>query len=86
VLLITPRLARTLARPDAASVEFAAGTEASTGTPRLGAAPPIIPSVPSAPSAEEQPAIVAPAAPATPGAPGAGPQMVPFGGIKPSPQ
>src|SRR5205814_8533631 len=35
VLLITPRLARTLARPDAASVEFAAGTEASTGAPRL---------------------------------------------------
>jgi len=48
VLLITPRLARTLARPDAASVEFAAGTESSTGTPRLGAAPPIIPSVPGA--------------------------------------
>ena len=69
-------------------MEFAAGTESSTGTPRLGAAPPIIPSVPSGPlpSAEEQPAIVAPAAPATPAAPGAGPQMVPFGGIKPSPQ
>ncbi|HEX2200294.1 MAG TPA: secretin N-terminal domain-containing protein, partial [Burkholderiales bacterium] len=33
VLLITPRLLRTLARPDAGSVEFAAGTEASTGTP-----------------------------------------------------
>ena len=45
MLLITPRLARTLARPDAASVEFAAGTEASTGTPRLGAAPPIIPGI-----------------------------------------
>src|SRR3954465_13716113 len=49
VLLITPRLARTLARPDAASVEFAAGTEASTGTPRLRAAPPIIPSAPRVP-------------------------------------
>src|SRR5438477_3169120 len=36
VLLITPRLVRTLARPDASSVEFAAGTDASTGAPRLG--------------------------------------------------
>jgi general secretion pathway protein D len=86
ILLITPRLARTLARPDAASVEFAAGTEAATGTPRLGAAPPIIPSVPVAPSAEEQPPIAAPSAPATPAAPGAPVQMVPFGGVKPSPQ
>jgi general secretion pathway protein D len=86
ILLITPRLARTLARPDAASVEFAAGTEAATGTPRLGAAAPLIPSLPVAPSAEEQPAIVAPGAPATPAAPGAPVQMVPFGGVKPSPQ
>jgi general secretion pathway protein D len=32
VLLITPRLLRQIARPDAASVEFAAGTESSSGT------------------------------------------------------
>jgi len=31
MLLITPRLMRTIARPGASSVEFAAGTEASTG-------------------------------------------------------
>ena len=56
VLLITPRLMRTLARPDAGSVEFAAGTEASTGTPRLGAAPLTIPSIPPPPpTAEDQP-------------------------------
>ena len=42
VLLITPRLMRSLARPDAGSVEFAAGTEASTGAPG-GLAPSIIP-------------------------------------------
>ena len=35
VLLITPRLMRGLTRPEAGSVEFAAGTEASTGVPRL---------------------------------------------------
>jgi len=88
VLLITPRLARTLARPDAASVEFAAGTEASTGTPRLGAAPPSIPSIP-APTPVEEPAVPVtptPAAPATPPAPGTPPAMVPFGGVKPAPQ
>ena len=94
VLLITPRLARTLARPDAASVEFAAGTEASTGTPRLGAGPAGIPGVvpqppisgaapteaPGAPPEGEQPPLVQPAKPAAP------PAMVPFGGVKPSPQ
>jgi general secretion pathway protein D len=91
VLLITPRLVRTLARPDAASVEFAAGTEASTGTPRLGAAPPIIPGIAPAP----QPPITGGAAPTEstgepplvePAKPAAPPAMVPFGGVKPSPQ
>jgi general secretion pathway protein D len=93
VLLITPRIARTLTRPDAASVEFAAGTEASTGTPRLGAAPPIIPQIPPTtpvPGAtpgqpqgtggEQEPSLVQPAKPAT------GPQLVPFGGVKPPAQ
>ncbi len=84
VLLITPRLMRTLARPDAGSVEFAAGTEASTGTPRLGAAPLSIPSIapPAAPS-EDQPAPPpATTPPATPGMP----LIVPFGGVKPPAQ
>ena len=95
VLLITPRLMRTLARPDAASVEFAAGTEASTGAPRLGAAPAFIPGAAPAPQppisggaaptespsgAEGEPPLVQPPKPAAP------PAMVPFGGVKPSPQ
>jgi len=70
VLLITPRLVRTLARPEVRSTEFAAGTEASTGSP-AGAAPFILP-----PQPQPQPA--APAKPAPSGA-----DQVPFGGIKP---
>ena len=84
VLLITPRLMRTLARPEAGSVEFAAGTEASTGTPRLGAAPLTIPSIP--PPSQPQSDDVAPppttTAPATP----TQPLIVPFGGVRPAPQ
>jgi len=89
VLLITPRIVRTLQRPEAAAVEFAAGTEASTGTPRLGAAPlslPVVSPLPpeGAPQADiPQPPIVTP--PATPAAPGSPPAMVPFGGVQPSP-
>jgi general secretion pathway protein D len=81
VLLITPRLQRTLARPEAGSVEFAAGTEASTGAPRLGSpALSITPAEPAAafPGAE---AVPAPAM-----QPPAAPVLVPFGGVKPSPQ
>ncbi len=89
VLLITPRLQRTLARPDAGSVEFAAGTEAQTGIPRLGggagisASPPFEPPVTVAPGtpSEEMGAAAAPAA-----QPPAAPVLVPFGGVKPSPQ
>ncbi len=90
VLLITPRLQRTLARPDAGSVEFAAGTEAQTGIPRLGgagagisASPPFEPSATTAPGtpSEEMGAAAAP-----PPQPPAAPVLVPFGGIKPSPQ
>jgi general secretion pathway protein D len=90
VLLITPRLMRSLARPEAASVEFAAGTEASTGTPRLGAAPPFLP-VPTEPGAPTPP--VQPPPPESSGVPvvppqqpPTGPQVVPFGGVKPTPQ
>jgi len=70
VLLITPRLVRTLARPDARSMEFAAGTEASTGLP-AGAVPLVLPPQPQPP------------APAKPPAPPAGAEQVPFGGVKP---
>jgi general secretion pathway protein D len=73
VLLITPRLVRTLARPEVRSAEFAAGTEASTGAPP-GIAPPIIP-IPT-----PQPPTPAPA-PAKP--PPSGADQVPFGGVKP---
>jgi len=84
VLLITPRLMRTLARPDAGSVEFAAGTEASTGTPRLGAAPLTIPSIPPpAQPSEDQPQ---PPAATTPPATPSMPLIVPFGGVKPPAQ
>jgi general secretion pathway protein D len=84
VLLITPRLLRQLARPDAASVEFAAGTEASSGTPRLGGAAPIVglPSpaqVEGVPPPGDEPLRVP--APLTP----PGSTMVPFGGMKPPP-
>jgi general secretion pathway protein D len=81
VLLITPRLMRTLARPDAGSVEFAAGTEASTGTPRLGAAPLSIPSVPAPAPQSEPPAPQPPA-----GSQPTTPLLVPFGGVKPPAQ
>jgi general secretion pathway protein D len=70
VLLITPRLVRTLARPDARSTEFAAGTEASTGSP-AGAVPLVLPPQPQPP------------APAKPPPPPAGAEQVPFGGVKP---
>jgi general secretion pathway protein D len=71
VLLITPRLVRTLARPDARSTEFAAGTEASTGSP-AGAVPFVLP-----PQPQPQPQQPAPAKPPS------GAEQVPFGGVKP---
>jgi len=51
MLLITPRLMRTIARPGASSVEFAAGTEASTGVAAGGGfvpapIPPLEPGLP----------------------------------------
>jgi hypothetical protein len=76
---------RTLARPEAGAVEFAAGTEASTGTPRLGAAPLNIPSIPpQAQPQSDEPA--APPPPTSPPATPAVPLVVPFGGVKPSAQ
>jgi general secretion pathway protein D len=87
VLLITPRLLRQIARPDAASVEFAAGTEASSGAPRLGGAAPIV-AAPSSPTQFEgaPPPGDEPLRVPAPIAPPSGSTMVPFGGVKPTPQ
>jgi len=78
VLLITPRLVRTLARPEVRSSEFAAGTESATGAPPLGTAPiaPIQqPFVPQPPASQPQKPAQIP-----------GVEMVPFGGVQPAPQ
>jgi general secretion pathway protein D len=82
VLLLTPRLVRTLARPDARTVEFAAGTESSTGARPGPIAPLVLPLTPpqQQPQAPEE---GKPAAPAPGGAAPATPLMVPFGGSKP---
>jgi general secretion pathway protein D len=88
VLLITPHIMRTLQRPEASAMEFAAGTEASTGTPRLGAAPPPLPV--QSPAIEEP--TTPPVVPGLPGVPapnppaGAAPSVVPFGGVRPETQ
>ncbi len=81
VLLITPRLMRTLARPDAGSAEFAAGTEASSSGGPLGAVPvqqSFAPAPPQPAGAASPPAASPPAAPAPQGG-----TMVPFGGMQP---
>jgi general secretion pathway protein D len=82
VLLITPRLVRTLARPDVRSLEFAAGTEAATGAPAVGAVPaaPIFKPVPARPEPPKPP--TAPPQPTT----DPGVEMVPFGGLQPEPE
>lgn len=85
VLLITPRLVRTLARPQAHAVEFAAGTETSSGSAPLGA---LAPGSSSETQAPEQPTPQprVPDAPAVPpqSAPPPGSSMVPFGGVRDS--
>lgn len=79
VLLITPRLMRTLARPDARTVEFAAGTEASSSGGPLGAASP--PSfTPPAPQPSPSPS----AAPSPNVSTLPGGTIVPFGGVQPA--
>ena len=88
VLLITPRIVRTLARPDIRTTEFAAGTEASTGAVPMGGF-----SIPPSPAIPQPaPPVAPPPAPATAPAPAAvqqpggsppGPPMVPFGGVRP---
>jgi general secretion pathway protein D len=96
MLLITPRLLRTVARPSASMLEFAAGTEASTGVAAASGfspspAPALVP-VPEPAPAPESPQI--PGASQTPSNPASpplipsypalpAPDMVPFGGQKP---
>lgn len=83
VLLITPRLVRTLTRPDVRSIEFSAGTETATGAPPVGAgsvAPVQQPFVPQ-PPAGQAPTLQPPAPAIVPGV-----EMVPFGGVQPGPQ
>jgi general secretion pathway protein D len=86
VLLITPRLVRTVARPGVYSIEFAAGTEASTGSP-VGAPitpvqPPVLSPVPPKKPAAPQP--TPGATPLTP--PGSPPAPVPgAGAVAPPP-
>jgi general secretion pathway protein D len=77
MLLITPRLMRTIARPDARTTEFAAGTEASSSGGPLGAA--------SSPSsfAPLTPPALSPAPAVLPGATPPGGTIVPFGGVQP---
>jgi general secretion pathway protein D len=82
VLLITPRLVRTLARPEVRAAEFAAGTEAATGAP-AGLSPVALP-VPAAPQTSPATPQTSPAAPEAPKP--AGNVMVPFGGVKPAPE
>jgi general secretion pathway protein D len=94
VLLITPRLLRTLDRPDNRVIEFSAGTEASTG-PSTPVAPPLRTTpVPPTPNPALTPpltgAVRQPGAqPAPPASiretPPAALQMVPFGGLQPTP-
>jgi general secretion pathway protein D len=80
VLLITPRLMRTLVRPDARTAEFAAGTEASSSGGPLGAAsaPATFTPVSPQPSPGPSPAPYQ-TVPTPPGG-----TIVPFGGVQPA--
>lgn len=86
VLLITPRLVRTLARPEGRATEFAAGTELSSGAASLTAlqpgAPPAAISAPPAPPPAVTPAQPVPPAPQPTAPSSTAPTMVPFGGVQ----
>lgn len=93
VLLITPRLIRTLDRPDNSVIEFSAGTEASTGAaPGTVQAPFTPPVVQPRPEAKPVPApapLVPGITPQPPGSVQPKPEaqpMVPFGGLQPPPK
>ena len=82
VLLITPRLMRTLDRPDNNVIEFSAGTEASTGGASGPAPAPFTPVQPKPVAPKPAPAPLVPGiAPQAPPKPEAQP-MVPFGGVQ----
>ena len=84
VLLITPRLVRTIARPDAGTSEFAAGTEAASGLVPLGVQPlpvPVpVPAVEAPAPSLNMPVTPAAEPPASPLLPGN--TMTPFGGVQ----
>jgi general secretion pathway protein D len=77
VLLITPRLMRTIVRPDARTTEFAAGTEASSSGGPLGAgsSPSSFAPITTQPGPSPAPAVL-------PGATTPGGTIVPFGGVQ----
>jgi general secretion pathway protein D len=77
MLLITPRLVRTLARPGANESEIAAGTEASTSGVGAPGAPTALPFTPQAPANPVQSPSPSPAPFSGTGAP-----MAPFGGLR----
>ncbi|HEX9395309.1 MAG TPA: secretin N-terminal domain-containing protein [Burkholderiales bacterium] len=83
-LLITPHIVRSLARPDARTVEFNAGTEPPVGVSPLGSFGASAPFIPT-PAPSPSPAPQAPA-PTAPAAPVQGGTMAPFGGMQPSPR
>jgi general secretion pathway protein D len=94
VLLITPRLLRTLDRPDNRVIEFSAGTDASTGVLPAGISFPVTPPLMTTPPPSLKPAFAPPATGALPQpappvslreTPPTAPQMVPFGGLQPTP-
>ncbi len=84
VLLITPRIVRNLARPEAGALEFAAGTESASGMPGT-VAPAVMPRPPAVVPGEESPAPAAPSAPRASPQPAA-PAMAPFGGVQQAPK
>jgi general secretion pathway protein D len=80
ILLITPRLVRTMQRADARTVEFAAGTEASSSGGPLGGVS--VPPPPFSPPPAQAPAGNPPYVPNLP-VPTTGGTLVPFGGMQP---
>jgi general secretion pathway protein D len=82
VLLITPRLLRTMQRADARTVEFAAGTEASSSGGPLGggSVPPFTQQI--APQFQQAPQAAPAYVPNVP-VPTTGGTQVPFGGVQP---
>ena len=68
VMLITPRVVRSLARRDGTAAEFPAGTDANPGAPPMQLRPTAARSISLAPGAGASPAAPVAAAPAAPGA------------------